>query len=133
MDKKTLRQYMDLIKEIQELEKRINKREIVRDSVRASNPHFPYQSMVVQLEGVEEDKIIEKRLSILNKRKAKCEKMKLKIEKFIANISDSRTRRIFELRYFYGYSWEKISRTLGSCNESYARKIHDRFLRFLNK
>lgn len=52
----------------------------------------------------------------------------MQIQYFIANIEDSRTRLVFELRYIEGKSWVYISKQLGSSNESYARKSHDRYI-----
>ena len=52
----------------------------------------------------------------------------MQIQYFIANIEDSRTRLVFELRYIKGKSWVYISNNLGSSNESYARMIHNRYL-----
>ena len=41
MDKETLKQYRDLIKEIEDLRERIAREGVVKDTVRASSPHFP--------------------------------------------------------------------------------------------
>lgn len=64
----------------------------------------------------------------LIRRIRRCKKLRLEIEEFIEGIEDSRTRLIFELRYIHGKSWVYISNKLGSSNESYARKSHDRYL-----
>lgn len=61
-------------------------------------------------------------------RKSKCEDMKLEIEKFISNIPDSRTRRVFQYRYIDGLSWLQIAMRMNKVHESYPRKIHDRYL-----
>ena len=131
MNQKTLRQYRDLVKEIEELKNRISEAQklssaqVVKDSVSGSNPHFPYQKNIFTIEGLEQ--INSRRKKILQKRIWRCERLKLEIEEFIDTIEDSKTRRVFWLRYIHGCSWEKISRMLGGWDESYARKIHDRW------
>ena len=127
MDKQKLAQYRDLKKEIAHLEARIKKlSRPVRDRVRASNHHFPYQEIHIQIEGEDSGPYKRQLERILQKRKAECAKMTLEVESFIASIPDSRTRMIFERRYICGWSWQKISISMGSVDESFARKIHDR-------
>lgn len=58
----------------------------------------------------------------------RCIILRHDIEKFIAGIDDSRTRMVFERRYIDGWSWLKISMSMGGTGESYSRNIHDRYL-----
>ena len=127
MERETLAQYRDLKREIKHLEQRIQRlKKTVIDSVRASNAEFPYQEIHVTIEGeVSPEKELERILAL---RLRECQAMALSIERFVADISDSRTRQIFELRYIEGWTWEKISERLGATNESYARKLHNKFL-----
>lgn len=134
--KELLKQYNDLQKEIKELEQRIervkNKSiQVVSDTVKGS-PYFPYNERVFKVTGIEEDKKeqqLEKLNRILWKRKAKCEEFKLQIEEFINTIPDSRTRRVFSLRYIDGLNWLQIARRIERYDESYPRKIvHDKYL-----
>ncbi|CDZ74853.1 hypothetical protein ING2D1G_0694 [Peptoniphilus sp. ING2-D1G] len=127
-----LRQYRDLLREIENLKSRKkkaeDKSEIVRDITTASNPEFPYQPIHIRLEGID-TREVDKINAIIVKRYKQAAKAKYKIEKFISDIDDSRTRMIFERRYIDGWSWIKISMAMGSTNESYARMIHDRYLK----
>ena len=127
MERETLAQYRDLKREIKHLEQRIQRlKKTVIDSVRASNAEFPYQEIHVTIEGeVSPEKELERILAL---RLRECQALALRIERFIADISDSRIRQIFELRYIEGWTWEKISERLGATNESYARKLHNKFL-----
>lgn len=127
MERETLAQYRDLKREIEHLEQRIQRlKTTVIDSVRASNAEFPYQEIHVTIEGeVSPKKELE---NILALRSRQCQAMALRIERFIADIEDSRIRQIFELRYIEGWTWEKISGVLGAANESYARNLHNKFL-----
>ena len=125
---KLLKQYKDLCREIKELEnnyiKKLENRN-VSDIVTGSNNEFPYQTMTFKLEGLAHtDKLRE----VLVERKVKCEQLKIKIEEFISDIPDSRTRRIFQYRYIDGLTWQQVSRRIGGYEESYPRKIHDRYL-----
>lgn len=135
--KESLKQYSDLQKEIKELEQRIervrNKKiQVVTDSVKGSSKYFPYVERSFVITGLEEDKKeqqLEKLNSILLKRKTKCEEIKLQIEEFINTIPDSRTRRVFSLRYIDGLNWLQIARKIERYDESYPRKvIHDKYL-----
>ena len=48
---------------------------------------------------------------------------------FIARIDDALTRRIFELRYIDGCSWERVAERVGGGNTAEAvRKRHNRYL-----
>lgn len=138
-------QYKDLIEEIYDLEKEIDRLEKLeikheRDKVKGSNPEFPYQAMSFTIEGYniqEEERInylISKKKEILVKRKAKCETLKLQIEEFISSIPDSLTRRVFRYRYIDGLSWRAIAYRIGKYDESYPRKlVHDKYLDSLDK
>ncbi|HHW03398.1 MAG TPA: hypothetical protein GXX35_11440 [Thermoanaerobacterales bacterium] len=134
--KELLQQYTDLQAEIKDLEDRIRKLEnqadkIECDSVTGSDNNFPYTLRTFHIEGYSYKK--QRRLSrlkkLLSKRKEKCEEMKLRIEEFINNIPDSKTRRVFQYRYIDGLSWQMIARRIGKHDESYPRKIiHDKYL-----
>ena len=134
--KELLKQYNDLQKEIKELEQRIervkNKKiQVVSDTVKGS-PYFPYNDRTFIVTGIEVDKkeqTLERLNSILCKRRAKCTELKLQIEEFINTIPDSRTRRVFSLRYIDGLNWLQIARKIERYDESYPRKvIHDKYL-----
>ena len=130
MTKEQLGQYKCLCLEIKELENRLNnlKRQEVSDKVIASSSDFPYNQYQLKIQGYEDDKYIDKIRVRLIRRIRRCKKLRLEIEEFIEEIEDSRIRLIFELRYIQDKSWVYISNKLGSSNESYARKSHDRYL-----
>lgn len=130
MTKKELLQYRYLLIEIKELENKIKNYEgkIVTDKVQSSQREFPYTQYELKIQGVEDSLYIKKLREKLFYRIEKCKKLKVDIENFINNIEDSRTRLVFQLRYIEGWSWLKISLKLGSHDESYSRKIHNRFL-----
>lgn len=139
--KELLKQYRDLQQEIKELEQRIEilrnkKAQVVSDTVKGSSKYYPYVERTYIITGLEADKKeqqIDRINNALNKRRAKCKEMVLEIEKFINTIPDSRTRRVFSLRYVEGLSWMQIARQIEKYDESYPRKmIHDKYLEKIN-
>ena len=134
--KHLLKQYSSLIKEIKDLEKRIKKLEnfkVEHDKVVGSDSEFPYRPRSFKIEGynIRDIDRLNKLKEVLIERKIKCEELKLQIEKFISNIPDSRTRRVFQYRYIDGLTWQQVSKRIGGYEESYPRKIHDRYLEVL--
>ena len=127
--KELLKQYVDAGKEIEETESFIEKLKggIVVDSVIGSSPNYPYTEHKVLIEGIPHSKI-ERQTRKLNKQVKECMDIQDEVIDFIGSIPDSRTRRIFMMRYFEGQSWLKISRSFGANYEAYARIIHDRYL-----
>jgi len=131
--KKLLTQYTDLQAEIKDLEKRIKKLEnfkVEHDKVVGSDSEFPYRPRSFKIEGynIRDIDRLNKLKEVLIERKIKCEELKLQIEKFISNIPDSRTRRVFQYRYIDGLTWLQIAMRMNKVHESYPRKIHDRYL-----
>lgn len=143
MNQEILKQYRDLQIEIKELENRIKKLEsqaykIEHDSVIGSSSYFPYTERSFHIEGyniIEYEKRkrrLNKLIKLLKRRKEMCEELKIKIEEFISNIPDSKTRRVFQYRYIDNLSWQAIAMRLGKVHESYPRRdIHDKYLNSL--
>lgn len=126
MERAELDQYRDLCREIKYLEEKIKKLPKEVSIVKGSSSEFPYLERRSRVEGPgKEEKVLRK---ILYQRRARCLALKHQIYEFIDGIDDSRTRLVFELRYIDGWSWQKISMYMGSLHESYARKVHDRYM-----
>lgn len=137
MDKNILQQYMDaceLLKETRDdLEqlKRDSKR-ITTDSVKGSNPEFPYQPMSFRVSGLDikvynNPEQIRKTEALLEERKAVLADLKIGVESFI-NAAPSRIGRIVRLKYIKGKTWEQVASYLGYSSPDGARKALDRFL-----
>lgn len=120
MDKNILDQYMDacaLIKEteadIQKLEKR---KRIVQDSVKGSNPEFPYQAQSFHIEGTAEQigdrDMLEEEQRLLDERKAAAIRIKLDVEAWMLTIPQ-RMQRIIDYKIFKNYSWKETADKLG--------------------
>lgn len=128
-----LKQYTDLQAEIKDLRKRIDKLsdfKVEHDTVTGSENEFPYIKRSFKIKGynIQDIDRLNELKEVLIERKIKCEDMRLQIEKFISNIPDSRTRRIFQYRYIDGLTWLQIAMRMNKVHESYPRKIHDRYL-----
>lgn len=141
MTDKDLTQYLDLKKEIEEIESKIEKLEsdilriedgeCVVDSVAGGNggkQHF-------KIEGIPFPEYRHKR-TLLYSRKATLELLKEdllertnEVEKFIASVSDSRIRRIINLRFLEDMSWNQVADRIGGGNtEDSVRKAYKRYV-----
>lgn len=135
MDKDKLKQYTDIKCEIKSLQERLAKCRIpdpVHDAVTGSTPYIPYQPHTIHIFGVEYEKHQAKRDRLnrmLMDRLTKCQDLETEVTEFICAIPDSRTRRVFDMRYLDNMSWRAIARALNTSDESYPRKdIHDKYL-----
>ena len=131
--KELLPQYLDIKKEIKELEDKIEnlqKKDKTVDIVQGSSVVFPYTQKNFKIETI--DKKTKETLQyyyfMLQSRYDRLLEMKTQIEEFIDNIPTSRLRRIFTYRYIEQYSWIKIATLIGNgATEDSVRKEHDRF------
>ncbi len=136
--KQTLRQYNSIREEIKELRReiaRLEKQETryATDKVTGSDNQFPYAKKHFTISGIVEDRNLIRKKEILINRLEKCEEIKIEIDRFITEIPDSKTRRIFKYRYIDEMEWLPISMRFGKYDESYSRKIHERYLEGLSE
>ena len=137
MDKNILNQYMDacaLIREteadIRELEKR---KRTVQDSVKGSNPEFPYQSQSFHIEGTAEHpgdwSLLAAEQRILADRKANAAKIKTEVEAWM-NTIPQRMQRIIRMKIFKNLEWERIADEIGrGATGDSVRKEFERFIK----
>lgn len=137
MDKNILNQYMDacaLIREteadIRELEKR---KRTVQDSVKGSNPEFPYQSQSFHIEGTAEHpgdwSLLAAEQKILADRKANAAKIKTEVEAWM-NTIPQRMQRIIQMKIFKNFEWERIADEIGrGATGDSVRKEFERFIK----
>lgn len=137
MDKNILNQYMDacvLIREteadIRELEKR---KRTVQDSVKGSNPEFPYQSQSFHIEGTAEHpgdwSLLAAEQKILADRKANAAKIKTEVEAWM-NTIPQRMQRIIRMKIFKNFEWERIADEIGrGATGDSVRKEFERFIK----
>lgn len=122
MDKRTLRQYRPLLKEIELLSKKLDKLQEraynvpeVLGKVTGSSKDFPYieEHITVQMDEPKESDEISRLMRINEKRLDKAEADRLEIEQFIAAIPDSTDRQIFELSFLEGKKQREVSDVVG--------------------
>lgn len=95
----------------------------VSDTVRGSNPSFPYSERVFKLEGeidLEANRAINREIAkqrkILTARKLQCEQQKTRCMAEISAVRDSVTRQVLMLRYVEGLSWQVVATRMGGGN-----------------
>lgn len=125
MTKNILEQYSSLLKEQQDIEKRIERLEKrlkrireggnVKDAVRGGNGGI----QTFKIEGyptAEDDEtayLLNKNRRILQDRKRKIEETIVEVDKFISSIDDSRMRRMVTYRYIDNMEWQQVAGSMG--------------------
>ena len=138
MTKGDLGQLLDLRKEIQELDAKIEKMQgqrvgKVTDRVQASMPDFPYVRITKTITGVDNQASRKRRRELaeseilLLKRRQQAVDAEQKISKYINSIEDSRIRRIISLKYEEGLSWGEVAVNM-NCDRTYPEKLLTRYL-----
>ena len=122
MDKKTLKQYRALLRELPKLnrdigrlQERLDNVPIVSGKVTKSSDDFPYieQHLTVQIQEPREAAEIRRQITIKEQRRDSADHDKTEIEEFIAGISDSTDRQIFELSYIDGKRQADVAKEVG--------------------
>lgn len=137
MTKEELGQYKSLKREIESLEKKLDKLydrgldiPVVAGKVSASSKDFPYTPYRVGVL-MDEPKMadeLSRLIRIREQRLEKCRKLLREIEEFIDGIEDSETRMIFQYRYIDGMKLKEISKIV-SLELSAVSVMITRFLR----
>ncbi len=138
LDKKILEEYIHaciLLKEtegeIQELE---NKRTpAILGKVKGSNPEFPYQACSFTISSSlfddEDKKELQKQRQILEERKARARKVKLRVEEWM-NMMPMRMQRIVKYKFLEGMTWEETAAKISKkATGEGVRKELERFLK----
>ena len=135
MDKEQLKQIRYLKNEIKILKKQIEDLDytISIDSVRGSNPSFPYTQRSFTIEGIDCEDYNRKIRRLQRKLNRRAEELLDLVEEtndYIENIDDSLIRQVITLRYINGLTWEQVAAHIGGGNTADSvRMMHDRFLK----
>lgn len=142
MTKEELGQLLDLRKEIEELDAKIDRMQKQRvgkttDKVHASMKEYPYVYTTKTITGVDnKDKKKRRELTaseiLLLRRRQQAVEAEFRISQYIKGIKDSRIRRIISLKYEEGLSWEKVADAL-NCDRTYPEKLLNKYLQEYKK
>lgn len=140
--KEELQQFNDLKREKKLIEKQIMKLEsdsriVVHDKVYGSSSEFPYMKRSFNIHGIVDQRGYRRRIDRRCKKLvAIAEEISIKeeeIEEFIHSIPDSKTRQVFIYRYMLELSWREIARKMNYSESAVRFRIHDCYLRSLEK
>lgn len=132
MDKERLSQLKPLRRELETIDKKLNKLydrqaniPIIMGKVVGSSKDFPYTEVrtSVLMNKPNESDEIDKQIRIKENQKSKVEKLITEIEQFIAEIPDSIDRQIFEHRYIDGMKQREIANRVGLERSSISKRI----------
>lgn len=111
MDEKTLRQYVSLKKESEDLKRRIYRlksevNKMRNDGIISSDTNTYIEKQVLRAEYI--DRLTELEQKLIKKT--------VEIENYISEIPDSFIRQIIRYKYVDGMSWERTARKMGGYN-----------------
>ena len=140
--KHILVQYIDLLNEKEELEKRIQKLQDKRDRINSGgNVRDVVKGgegglQIYHLEGypvADEDEVLyllKKNIRILKQREYDIQETVLDVEKYISTINDSRMRRMITKKYIEGKTWYQVANEMGPLyTKDSCQKQMERFLK----
>ena len=106
--------------------------EMAVDSVRGSNPEYPYEPRTFRIEGIGKeywhgDEDIQRLEQILKQRRDNARKARIHVESWI-NTVPVRIQRIVRMKYFQRMTWDTVSARLGYKSGAAAHMELYRFL-----
>lgn len=134
MDRKTLRQYRALKKELLLIDQGIDRlRERAMDvptvagKVTGSSHDWPYieTHYPVWMDEPKEADEISRRLRIKQRRREEVSRLAVEIEQYIAGIPDSADRQIFELLFLKGITQQDAANIVGYTQARVSQRISD--------
>ncbi len=126
MTKDDLEQYINLVKEKQDLEKRISKGQVVSDIVTGSSADYPYTQHPISISGAIHDaKLSKLYIQQRDELAGKC----VEIEEWMLSVDDSLVRLAIRHKYESGLTWRETAQRIGGYNtEDSVRKAVERYL-----
>lgn len=140
MDKNILIQYSDLVEEVKDLRRRIqknqddiNKLETVRDSVKGTRRDGTIGSITItgfpSPRYYKLKRVLHTRQTLLAQKEDELLELINQVDDYIDSIEDSRIRRIMRYRYIDDLSWVQVARRIGKkATADSCRNAHDRYL-----
>lgn len=139
MDKDILIQYSDLVEEVKDLRRRIqklqddiDKLEPVKDSVKGTRRDGTIGSITISGYPVPAyyryKRQLEKREAVLREKEDELLELVNAAEEYVAGISDSKMRRILRYRYIDNLNWTQVAVRMGKkYTADSCRMLHSRF------
>ena len=137
MEKNILDQYEDACRLVEETQHdlrhlRSAKHEILHDSVKGSNPEFPYQPMSFHVSGIsyavyDNPEAIARAEELLAERLETARQLRLRVEEWM-NQQPPKIQRIVRMRYIQKRTWDQVAANMGMGTPDAPRKYLDRFL-----
>lgn len=139
MDKDILIQYSDLVEEVKDLRRRIQKNqddidklETVSDSVKGTRRDGTIGNISItgfpSLRYYKLKDTLYKRQRLLTEKEGELLELINQVDDYINSIEDSRIRRIIRYRYIDDLNWVQVARKMGKkATADGCRKAHDRF------
>ena len=138
MDRTILVRYMDACALVEETEADLarlkeERKDHAVDSVKGSNPNFPYEPRVFRVEGVsyqeylkpDEQKQIE---SLLQKRRDAAAMVRVEVDAWL-NTIPIRMQRIVRARFMQHKTWEEVRKSLDAASPEAVRMEFERFMK----
>lgn len=136
MNKDILSQYLDACALADETEADLVRLKLehgeTKDSVKGSNPNYPYEPRIIKIEGIsysayKTDKDVRKIEKLLKERQENAKKLRLDVEAWM-NTIPPRMQRIVRMKYFQGLTWDSISKRLGFISPNASLMEFKRFM-----
>lgn len=136
IDKKVLEDYIDacaFIKDTDiEIKRLENRKRIVQDKVKGSNPEWPYELRSFNLGGtvetVENAGRLAREKQIREKQIQIAQNLKLQVEEWMLTIP-FRMQRIIKYKIFNDLTWEEVAKLMGrKCTGESVRQEYRRFM-----
>lgn len=132
--KNIFKEYIDACELVKETEKKIKELEkqkefVSQDSVKGSNPEYPYQEQHFRIRGIDnrciDNHALRSEERTLNERKKRAETVKHEVEQYM-NTLPLRIQRIIQYKYFDGLTWEQTAKKIGrGTGESVRKEIYN--------
>ena len=132
MDKSQLRQYRMLLRErdelarkIEKLYQRIEQLPDVYDKVQASQDEFPFVEIHIPVKAKppREAAQINHLIQLQEKRKAEAIRALIEIEEYIQTIEDSEDRQIFEMIFLDGMTYREVGEELHMDHSTIVKRV----------
>jgi len=139
IDRQVLIEYNDLCMQVEETQRQLDKlieaeKEVLHDSVKGSNPNFPFEPITFHIAGVANkltsDDIVKMKYILREREKAVKDK-RLEVEAWI-NTIPVRMQRIVRMKFLEGMTWQDVALRLGAKSVS-GDAIRKEFWSFLEK